>query len=535
MQPCSFCFTIFLGDVTTKPLVNPMRMSLEDIMENDTTLQLNYERLVELCQIHKCLHRYCLKEIKPQKDEKAKSKKDEKAKSKTDTDLGKEHLVKGKNEEDKDAYYVCRFDYPKPLYGFEATYYSTTDPTCQKITAINKTPGKTLRGAHCDPVKKSRQHVGNLDMSGGQHVINYVRNHPTINNHVKEFLVIWLANTDTKPIYDVDQVIKYLFNYVCKHEKESLAFRKAGKAAVANISETTSVKTGLQKIFIKSVGKDTPLQEAHIHLNKRRHHAVMDATFHQCSVGGGKSLNLESDKDDVKVVRSEGYPEKYWNRENDQNYLNMCLKYDAFKAEGQEEEYFKLFHPNWKTPKAPQDCCLHDFIQWHDKNWRPTPYTERIPIISPYFQKVPSTAKKERYEVWARTSLLEFKVGATPDNLLNEHDTISEAFEEFMKNVPPRLKFLHEKYQDAQIKGAIETAQKNAAQEEEDAEEEEEEVQNEVHEEDEEAPFEFEDLLIQPNGKFYLLKLFPLIFNSLCQNSQPGTRACSQPGYSSVP
>ena len=67
----------------------------------------------------------------------------------------------------------------------------------------------------------------------------------------------------------------------------------------------------------------------------------MDATFHQCSVGGGKSLNLESDKDDVKVVRSEGYPEKYWNRENDQNYLNMCLKYDAFKAEGQEEEYFK--------------------------------------------------------------------------------------------------------------------------------------------------------------------------------------------------
>ena len=449
-------------------------MSLEDIMENDSTLQLNYERLVDLCQIHKCLHRYCLKEVK--------LKKDEKETLKSSTDLRKEHLVKGKTEADKDTLYQCRFGYPEELYGFEATYYSTTDPTCQKITAINKAPGKTLRGAHCDPVKDNPK----------MHMINYVRNHPTINNHIKEYLVIWLGNTDTKPIFDVDQVARYLFNYVCKHEKESLAFRKAGKAAVANVSETTSVKTGLQKIFIKSVGKDTPLQEAHLHLNKRRRHAVMSATFHQCSVGGGKSLNLESDKDDVKVVRSKGYPELYWERESDQNYLNACRKYDSCKAEGQEEEYFKNFSPNWKTPKAPQDCCLHDYIQWHDRNWRPT--AETIPIISPYFQRVPSIAKKERYEVWAKTSLLEYKVGATPSNLLDEHDTISEAFDAFMKDVPPRLKFLHEKYEHAQIPDFDDKEENTEAQGE---------VEREGNEEEEEDSFEFEDLLIRPNGKFY--------------------------------
>ena len=84
-------------------------------MENDQTLQQHYERLVELCQIHRCLHRYCLKEVKP--------KKDEEEKLKTNADLRKEHVVKGKNEKDKDTLYQCRFGYPEELYGYEATYH----------------------------------------------------------------------------------------------------------------------------------------------------------------------------------------------------------------------------------------------------------------------------------------------------------------------------------------------------------------------------------------------------------------------------
>ena len=100
-----------------------MRLTLQEIMKDNKTLQEHYERLVELCQIHKCLIRYCLKEVK--------------AKVQNDADLRKQGLVRGTTEHNKDTLYKCRFGYPEDLYGFQATHDPVANATnCQKITAI---------------------------------------------------------------------------------------------------------------------------------------------------------------------------------------------------------------------------------------------------------------------------------------------------------------------------------------------------------------------------------------------------------------
>ena len=460
------------GDVTTKPLINPMRLTLSEIMESNQSIQDNYERLVDICQLHNCLFRYCLKEIGMKKDEKEKLTSPEA--------MAKEQLVKDTNEKGDEAYFKCRFGYPMELFGYDATYMSTTDPGCQKITAVNKCKDKMLRGAHVEPSKDNPK----------VHTLYYPRNHPSVNFHVKEFLEIWRANTDTKPIFDVDQVRRYLFDYVCKHEKETSAFKKATKAVAALAPDTTSPKTLLQQMIIKGVSKDISLQECHLHLNKKRHHGKLSMTTHNLSVAGGKALNLETDDLESKVTKASGYQDIYWNREKDPNYAEICNQYDAFKNEGTVDEFFKKFSPNWENPPNPRDCCLHDFVAFFDKQWRPKK-NELVPIISPFFQKVPNINKTEQFEKFARTRLLEFKPGATPDNVAEGFESITDAFEDFLKtNQSPRLNFLREMY-SAAISRKPDTEEGGQVHGEGDYEDNDD-IAN--------PPNDFEDLVVQPNG-----------------------------------
>ena len=456
------------GNVASKPLINPTRLSLEKIMENDQELRENYTRLVNMCQLHRCLHRYCLNEIGKAKLEKKGLK--------TPEALAKQQLRVDKNEKGEDAFYQCRFGYPMELYGYDATYMSTTDPGCQTITAVNKKPNMMLRGAHVERSKENKK----------IHEVYFPRNHPTVNFHVKEILLIWRANTDTKPIYDTEQVRKYLFKYVCKSEKESTAFKKAVVAAVANSDDKTTVKSGLQKLFIKGVNKDVSLQECHLHLNKNRHHAEISLPTHHCSLAEGKALNLNPGDLATKVTRSSGYQDIYWNRENDPNYHEACAQYDAFKNEGKEEEYFKRFHKDWFPPCSPRETSLHEFVSFYDKQWRPSGQ-QTLPIFSPSFQKVPNLEQTERFEKWARAKLLQAKPGSTPQNILDGFDSITDAFKNFIEtNTKEKWNLIREGYKAAAVPS-------------EDVEGDGDQVTKD--EDPNKDPGEFEDLYIGPVGK----------------------------------
>ena len=423
------------GDVVDKPLVNPMRMHYSDLIKTEQDLRDNYVRLVDLCQIHRCLHRYCLKEVK--------LKKEEKDKLKTAEDLRKQQLVFKKGEKgESDGLYQCRFGYPSDLYGFEAEYHPSKDQGCQKIISVKKPDNMTLRGAHVDPISPDQP---------DKRVVNFPRNHPTVNNHIKEFLCMWQANTDSKVIYDPVQVTRYLFKYVCKAEKESLDFRKVARAAVSAAADDKSVKHGLQKILIKSVSKNTPLQEAHLHLGQDEVYADISQSFRYCSVGKSKAVDLDVEDMKVKATKPDDYPELFWKRHTDPNFQNECRIYNSFLEEGNLKSYFQRFEKTWIDPVGPEQVNLYEFVAFFDKSWKPD--GQKVPVIRPSFHKVPSLNKKERFEAWARVQLLSYKADATPDNIKDGYEDISDAFVDFLRQNEknPRLNFLKEDYEYALI------------------------------------------------------------------------------------
>ena len=304
---------------------------------------------------------------------------------------------------------------------------------------IKKPDNVTLRGAHVDPIPETPN----------KRVVNFPRNHPTVNNHIKEFLCIWQANTDSKVIYDPVQVSRYLFKYVCKAEKESSDFRKVARAAVSAAPDDKSLRHGLQKILIKSVSKNTPLQEAHLHLSRDGIYADISLPFKYCSVSQGKALDLNAEDMTVKATKGEDYPELFWKRHNDPNFQQECRIYNSFKEEDNLESYFQRFEKTWVNPVGPEEVNLYEFIAFFDKNWKPS--GERVPMIRPCFHKVPALNKKERFEAWARVQLLSYKADANPDNLTDGHDSITEAFDKFMEQNAnnPRLNHLMEAYAGA--------------------------------------------------------------------------------------
>ena len=473
------------GDNVTKPAVNPMRITYEEMTRSEKDLRDNYGRLVNACQLHSCLHRYCLSE--------AKLKKDEKAKLKTAEDMRKNQLHVEKDAKGEEKYYACRFGYPMPYYAYEPTYVPGNKPKTEKLVAINKKADVTIRGSHVDPIE-GKPH---------QRVVNFPRNHPTVNYHIREFLCLWQANTDSKVIYDPNQVTKYLFKYICKSEAESTDFRKVAQASIDSIDENKSVRSAIQRMLIKGISKDTCLQAAHLELSRTRGYSEISTSFHHCSVGGGKLINLDPVDLNAKVTK-ENLAELYWRRHEDPNFHNACLKYDAFMNEGTLDEYFQQFDKRWSDPPGPRDANLHDFISLYDREWKPKK-TSITPVVNPFMHRVPPTTKKELFEKWARARLLQFKVDCTPDNVSKGFEDITEAFKAFMKSVEknPRFNFLKTKWEEAQSAGALNVEKEAAGQDEGQVinplGEDHETIENDTH---------FEDLVPDINGNVILVSLF---------------------------
>jgi hypothetical protein len=180
------------GQNTTSPLENCLRKRLADLVGDDKRLIEDYERLITRIQIHSCWPNYCLKptgKTKETKDNnKAKEKKNDKAK-------------KGeKNNQKPDESHECRFNFPKPYVGYDVQYDKTEGDTSDLIKDITRS---------MDPLGEPVYPEGAFIAGGGQDNfdITFLRNHPRLNEHIKELATIWRANSDTKIIKDYKQVI----------------------------------------------------------------------------------------------------------------------------------------------------------------------------------------------------------------------------------------------------------------------------------------------------------------------------------------
>ena len=471
------------GRNNVPPFENPMRMDFQDLMDTDEHLQESYERLVNMVQTHECSHSYCLKEVELNKKEKEKL---------TDEAKIREQRLVLKDKK----FYQCRFGFPLPYFGYEPKYLPAKDNDI--LDEVIKRPDLTLRGCHVIP-RKGAPTI---------HDLNLVRNHPNVNFHIKEFLLVWRGNIDSKIILDPAQVKKYLFSYISKHEGESIDFRKACRAAVANCNDATSMKKAAQKIMMQTVNRDTPLQEAILQLKRDRNYADFSQTFHQISVGGSKSLNLHPKDMKQKLTNTDSYQDHYWNRHQDPKYLEAVQNFNAFAEDGKLDEYYSQFHKDFKNPTSPAETNLNNYIAFYNKDWTIS-RNQRVPLINPYFQTPPNVSKTQSYETYARGRMLQFKVDATPDNITGGFESITEAFKHFIKNAPKRLEFLKEEYeiankQETDAANESRGEDNEASGEDNEASGEDNEARGEVDEDSNDVPDPnnlFEDLAPQVNGK----------------------------------
>ena len=95
-------------------------------------------------------------------------------------------------------------------------------------------------------------------MKGGKHFrvgIVAERNDPRVNRHQRIQLQGWRANCDIQLVLDHHACIEYLTKYAAKAEKLLSIARDAFENVVGDVSEKSSPKSVLQKLFIKSVGE----------------------------------------------------------------------------------------------------------------------------------------------------------------------------------------------------------------------------------------------------------------------------------------
>merc|ERR1712242_197968 len=72
--------------------------------------------------------------------------------------------------------------------------------------------------------------------------LELLRNHPNLNNHIAEILILWGANVDQKCIVSYEQVVQYLLKYVLKLEKGSEFFSRLKKAIAKKVDDDTPLK-----------------------------------------------------------------------------------------------------------------------------------------------------------------------------------------------------------------------------------------------------------------------------------------------------
>ena len=80
-------------------------------------------------------------------------------------------------------------------------------------------------------------HFGASYGEESQEKLELLRNHPDINNHIAEMLILWGANVDQKCIQSYDQVVLYLLKYVLKPEQISEFFTNLSKSIAKKMAK----------------------------------------------------------------------------------------------------------------------------------------------------------------------------------------------------------------------------------------------------------------------------------------------------------
>jgi len=85
--------------------------------------------------------------------------------------------------------------------------------------------------------------------------LEILRNHPDVNNHIAELLILWGANVDQKTVQTYEQLVQYILKYVLKPEETSDFFTKLKKAIAKKVDDDTPLNKTAQKVLMSCLGQ----------------------------------------------------------------------------------------------------------------------------------------------------------------------------------------------------------------------------------------------------------------------------------------
>ena len=245
--------------------------------------------------------------------------------------------------------------------------------------------------------------------------LRIVRNHPRIVMHVPELLVLWRGNVDQKLIDNPKQFLKYALKYLLKPEVGSLAFSDIIKTLTKNADENAPVRKVFQKILLKLVGEHDMSKNEAWRIVSGGSYVTHSRPYRYLNLTGSRRVNIEANENADQPAVVQNFCDIYWAKESDENYKNFVDKFES----GQTSY---MLHP--------KDVSLYNFAGCFTNKWYPS-YKLYVPKPTPCFTYVPIPDNVEYRKAYCETTLLLHKPGATPSNLLDNHEDVEEAMFDF--------------------------------------------------------------------------------------------------------
>ena len=279
----------------------------------------------------------------------------------------------------------CRFKFPFELHG----YYFYQNEENGAILEARRMPNISPQGA---------------SIIDGTQV--FLRNHPYIVTHIPEILIVWNANTETRPTNSYYQVLYYLLGYVMKPEKATKDYKEMMKLVVNETNDDSNPKKLFCRILNKTIGeRDITKQECfHILHGLPLVEFTDKLLFITVNVLRNRRLNLEGRPNTKSGI--DDHSDFYWQRETDENYLRLL-------------NYYQQNHEHQDDLINPHEISLYQFSKHYTKTWR-RHNIDKVPHFIPNFFRIPRKSSVERYMLFLRTRLLEHKPGTTHTDIFSK-------------------------------------------------------------------------------------------------------------------
>ena len=147
--------------------------------------------------------------------------------------------------------------------------------------------------------------------------------------------------------------------------------------------------------------------------------------------------NLQEATDhDREIILSKNLADKYWAREDDENYKKAC------------QEWEDMVETRRENPKL---VSLYKFASKYTQGWKMRKEA-KVPHFTPNFNRIPNKkGKPERYAMFLRTMLLSHKPGTTFAEVHGMNtDTLEAECSNFCDS-PLCPKLVKEEFQESQI------------------------------------------------------------------------------------